>query len=166
MNKSRVSLFINMVESFVVAGMVTVIAILLLGHIKDIPSEMFRYNPSMPVLSRIVLNGSGFNYMNLTKFVLIGMFAFKTPIIGYLLTEDEYKSASLCLMPALCWITMAVFSYKVSPINNEIPFFLIAAFFHTVLSMVMYLRFLNRNVWYIEDEDYDFDEYYDEYDWE
>lgn len=161
MNRTKGRFFINMVESLTVTGMIVIITVLLLSCIKDIPSERLQYNPLMPVLSRIILKENGFNYSSIIKFILIGVLVFKTPVIGYWITEDAYKSASLCIMPAISWIVVAAFSYKAAPINKEIPFFLTAAFIHTVLSIIMYLRYLNQNVWDIDDEDIDFDDYYD-----
>lgn len=123
-------------------------------------------NPALPIFSRILVSGNGLNYKNIVEFIIIMIIVFMAPGICYRLTGDEYKSSTLCLMPAAMWGIIAYFSYSITPCNDEIIIMLFAAFLHTVVSILMYLRFLYRNVWNPILDDYDDDGLeFEEYDY-
>lgn len=60
-------------------------------------------NPALPIFSRILVSGNGLNYKNIIEFIIIMIIVFMAPGICYRLTGDEYKSSTLCLMPAAMW---------------------------------------------------------------
>lgn len=118
-------------------------------------------NPAMPITSRIMINGNELNTENIFFFVILEIEVFFAPIFAYKLTKDEIKSSILCFSPVLMWGVMTFYSYRLSPINEEIPMFLLSAFIQSVVSIFFYLRYLDRHLWNVDEEDEeDYEEWY------
>ena len=114
----------------------------------------------MPILSRIMINGNELNAENIFFFIILEMEVFLAPIFSYKLTKDEIKSSTLCFSPVIMWGVMAFYSYKLMPVNTEIPVFLLSAFIQSMVSVLFYLRYLNRHLWNVDDDDKDYEEWY------
>lgn len=153
-----------------IAGLTVVICLSLLliavtigALIPLIKADTYRelkYNPAMPITSRIMINGNELNKVNIFFFIILEMEVFLAPIYAYKLTKDEIKSSTLCFSPVIMWGVMAFYSYKLMPVNTEIPVFLLSAFIQSMVSVFFYLRYLNRHLWNVDDDDEDYEEWY------
>lgn len=142
--------------------LITMISFVIMSLVKDIPGRELKYGAAMPVFSRIIINGDTFNYMNIAELITLEVLVFKAPVLGYILTGDEIKSAPLCMLPAMLWGVLAWSSFKITPINDEVILMLLSALIHTIVSMLLYLKYLH-NDWFNLDED---DEDYEEFDYD
>lgn len=136
----------------VVSLLFIVAAVALLISVASVEKRPLSYNASLPVFSRIVISTAGLNIISILEFLVIEMITIASPIICFELSGDGYKSASLCLMPVALWGIMAFASYMLAPVNDEIAVFLVSAFLHTIVSIVMYLRHLYKAIWHDDDD--------------
>ena len=153
-----------------IAGLTVVICLSLLliavtigALIPLIKADTYRelkYNPAMPITSRIMINGNELNKVNIFFFIILEMEVFLAPIYAYKLTKDEIKSSTLCFSPVIMWGVMTFYSYRLMPVNTEIPVFLLSAFIQSMVSVFFYLRYLNRHLWNVDDDDEDYEEWY------
>lgn len=144
MNKNSIKLIVLVVELIAVFVLTTVVSTVFYSCIRNISTRELAYNPAMPILSRIVVGEAGFNFKEILSFLGLEFLIFSLPKIGFRITCNPKESAYLCLMPVVMWGIMAVFSYQTSKVNNEVPLFIIAAFLQTVVSVVLYIRYLDR----------------------
>ena len=152
MRESKLEIIILGVRTIISIILVTMISFVIMSLVKDIPGRELKYGAAMPVFSRIIINGDTLNYMNIAKLIAIEILVFKAPVLGYILTDDEIKSALLCMLPAMLWGVLAWSSFKITPINDEVILMLMSAFIHTIVSMLLYLKYLH-NDWFDLDED-------------
>ncbi len=138
--------------------LITMISFVIMSLVKDIPGRELKYGVAMPVFSRIIINGDTLNYMNMAELITLEVLVFKAPVLGYILTGDEIKSAPLCMLPAMLWGVLAWSSFKITPINDEVILMLLSALIHTIVSMLLYLKYLH-NDWFNLDEDDDYEEF-------
>ena len=138
--------------------LITMIYFVIMSLVKDIPGRELKYGVAMPVFSRIIINGDTLNYMNIAELITLEVLVFKAPVLGYILTGDEIKSAPLCMLPAMLWGVLAWSSFKITPINDEVILMLLSALIHTIVSMLLYLKYLH-NDWFNLDEDDDYEEF-------
>ena len=138
--------------------LITMISFVIMSLVKDIPGRELKYGVAMPVFSRIIINGDTLNYMNIAELITLEVLVFKAPVLGYILTGDEIKSAPLCMLPAMLWGVLAWSSFKITPINDEVILMLLSALIHTIVSMLLYLKYLH-NDWFNLDEDDDYEEF-------
>ena len=138
--------------------LITMISFVIMSLVKDIPGRELKYGAAMPVFSRIIINGDTLNYMNIAELITLEVLVFKAPVLGYILTGDEIKSAPLCMLPAMLWGVLAWSSFKITPINDEVILMLLSALIHTIVSMLFYLKYLH-NDWFNLDEDEDYEEF-------
>ena len=138
--------------------LITMISFVIMSLVKDIPGRELKYGAAMPVFSRIIINGDTPNYMNIAELITLEVLVFKAPVLGYILTGDEIKSAPLCMLPAMLWGVLAWSSFKITPINDEVILMLLSALIHTIVSMLLYLKYLH-NDWFNLDEDDDYEEF-------
>ena len=138
--------------------LITMISFVIMSLVKDIPCRELKYGVAMPVFSRIIINGDTLNYMNIAELITLEVLIFKAPVLGYILTGDEIKSAPLCMLPAMLWGVLAWSSFKITPINDEVILMLLSALIHTIVSMLLYLKYLH-NDWFNLDEDDDYEEF-------
>ena len=73
--------------------LITMISFVIMSLVKDIPGRELKYGAAMPVFSRIIINGDTLNYMNIAELITLEVLVFKAPVLGYILTGDEIKSA-------------------------------------------------------------------------
>lgn len=151
MNKNGIKMILLVVELIVVFTLSSILAIIFFSLIRDIPNRELAYNPAMPVLSRIVVEEDGLNIKEILSFLGLEFLVFFLPKIGFRITCNPKKSAYLCLMPIVLWGTMAVFSYQIAEINYELPLFVVAALLHTVVSVVLYIGYLNEHFCYTDE---------------
>lgn len=152
-----------------IAGLTVVICLSLLliavtigALIPLIKADTYRelkYNPEMPITSRIMINGNELNAENIFFFIILEIEVFLAPIFAYKLTKDEIKSSTLCFSPVIMWGVMAFYSYKIIPVNTEIPAFLLSAFVQSMVSVFFYLSYLNRHLWNADEDDDDYEEF-------
>ena len=142
--------------------LITMISFVIMSLVKDIPGRELKYGAAMPVFSRIIINGDTLNYMNIAELITLEVLVFKAPVLGYILTGNEIKSAPLCMLPAMLWGVLAWSSFKITPINDEVILMLLSALIHTIVSMLLYLKYLH-NDWFNLDED---DDDYEEFDYD
>lgn len=152
MRESKLEIIILGVRTIISIILITMISFVIMSLVKDIPGRELKYGAAMPVFSRIIINGDTLNYMNIAKLIAIEILVFKVPVLGYILTGDEIKSALLCMLPAMLWGVLAWSSFKITPINDEVILMLMSAFIHTIVSMLLYLKYLH-NDWFDLDED-------------
>lgn len=62
------------------------------------------------------------------------------------------------MLPAMLWGVLAWSSFKITPINDEVILMLLSALIHTIVSMLLYLKYLH-NDWFNLDEDEDYEEF-------
>ena len=152
------------VRTIISIVLITMVSIIIMSLVKDIPSRELRYGAAMPVFSRIIINGSSLNYMNIAKLIALEIFVFKAPVLGFILTGDEIKSALLCMLPAMLWGIMALSSFRITPINDEVILMLMSAFIHSIVSMLHYLKYLHNDWFDLDDfEDTEDDDLFDLY---
>ena len=152
-----------------IAGLTVVICLSLLliavtigALIPLIKADTYRelkYNPAMPITSRIMISGNELNAENIFFFIILEMEVILAPIYAYKLTKDEIKSSTLCFSPVIMWGVMAFYSYKLMPVNTEIPVFLLSAFIQSMVSVFFYLRYLNKHLWNADEDDDDYEEF-------
>ena len=165
MRERKLEVVLLAVSTIISILLITMISFVIMSLVKDIPGRELRYGVAMPVFSRITINGDTLNYMNIAKLIALEILVFKAPVLGYILTGDEIKSALLCMLPAMLWGVMAWSSFKITPINDEVILMLMSAFIHTIVSMLLYLKYLH-NDWcdFDDEEDIEDDDLFDLYD--
>lgn len=151
MNKNGIKMILLVVELIVVFILTALLSTVFFSLIRDVPNRELAYNPAMPVLSRIVVEEDGLNIKEILSFLGLEFLVFFLPKIGFRITCDPKKSACLCLMPIVLWGTMAVFSYQIAEINYELPMFLVAALLQTVVSVVLYIGYLDKHFCYTDE---------------
>lgn len=156
MRERRLEILFLAVRTIISIILITMISFVIMSLVKDIPGREIKYGAAMPVFSRIIINGDTLDYMNIAKLIAIEILVFKAPVLGYILTGDEIKSALLCMLPAMLWGVLVWSSFKITPINDEVILMLMSAFIHTIVSMLLYLKYLH-NDWYDLDDDEDDD---------
>ena len=158
MRERRLEIVFLAVRTIISIILITMISFVIMSLVKDIPGRELKYGAAMPVFSRIIINGDTLNYMNISKLIAIEILVFNAPVLGYILTGDEIKSAPLCMLPAMLWGVLAWSSFKITPINDEVILMLMSAFVHSIVSILLYLKFLH-NDWLDLDEDDDYEEF-------
>ena len=165
MRERKLEVVLLAVSTIISILLITMISFVIMSLVKDIPGRELRYGVAMPVFSRITINGDTLNYMNIAKLIALEILVFKAPVLGYILTGDEIKSALLCMLPAMLWGVMAWSSFKITPINDEVILMLMSAFIHTIVSMLLYLKYLHNDWCDFDDEEYiEDDDLFDLYD--
>lgn len=144
MKGNREKIFILVLEVIFLFCLTTVISTVFFNLVKDIPNRELEYNPAMPILSKIVVGEAGFNYKEILSFLGLEFLVFYLPKIGFRITRDSKGSAYLCFMPIVLWGIMAVFSYRITKMNYELPMFFVAALLQTVVSAILFIRYLDR----------------------